>query len=284
MDDPHVDRLRRLFDEYGLAAGPVRKTVLIVTDDSSTGLELDAAKRYFADNGPAVEFAFVADVDKIAETAKRTYNAVLSGVLGDRHVPCDLHLFSAYAGLLACGGALIVKTENPGVTEAKTSKQLRTHGFVDVAVSATPGIIVGYTPSYEVGTSNRVTLNSKAKENVVAAWKLDDDDDPETISEDDLLEADDLKKPVQSTLRVCATTKKAKACKNCSCGLAEELEANRVEDVPKPVPDTSNAKSSCGSCYLGDAFRCASCPYLGMPAFKPGEKVQLAGNLLQDDF
>lgn len=46
---------------------------------------------------------------------------------------------------------------------------------------------------------------------------------------------------------VCATTKKAKACKNCSCGLAEELEAERLKDSPKPPPDTANAKSSCGS-------------------------------------
>jgi hypothetical protein len=81
--------------------------------------------------------------------------------------------------------------------------------------------------------------------------------------------------------------RRKKACKNCSCGLAEleqeELKLSKVvlldgsengqavevsqmenrERLVNAANATPKATSSCGSCFLGDAFRCASCPYLG---------------------
>ena len=99
-----------------------------------------------------------------------------------------------------------------------------------------------------------------------------EDEDEELINDDELLDEEDRRKPDPSSLRVCATTKKRKACANCTCGLADEIEQEKLAEIRE---NTQNAKSSCGSCHLGDAFRCASCPYSGLPAFKPGERVVL---------
>jgi len=86
--------------------------------------------------------------------------------------------------------------------------------------------------------------------------------------EDTLLDESDLTLPTikKDDCEVGKNGQK-KACKNCSCGRKEE----GAEKKPEP-----QFKSSCGNCYLGDAFRCGGCPYLGMPSFKPGEKVELS--------
>ncbi|KAG7473211.1 hypothetical protein MATL_G00093290 [Megalops atlanticus] len=149
-------------------------------------------------------------------------------------------------------------------------------------------------PGFEVGSTAQLKLSFGKKKaekpaldpGAAKMWTLSatdmDDEDVDLLDSDSLLDAEDLKKPDPTTLRATGCgeegKKKKKACKNCTCGLAEELEQETKQNQKKTV----QPKSACGSCYLGDAFRCASCPYLGMPAFKPGEKVVLPNSQLTD--
>nr|CAG4652232.1 EOG090X0FGQ [Triops cancriformis] len=138
-------------------------------------------------------------------------------------------------------------------------------------------------PNYEVGSLKKLSFASSVPaQSVSSVWTLNStvEDDVELIDSDQLLDEDDLVKPTTESLKVCGSTGKRQACKNCVCGLADELEQENKEKTPTAQKP---ATSACGSCYLGDAFRCASCPYLGMPAFKPGEKIQLSERQLNPD-
>lgn len=126
-----------------------------------------------------------------------------------------------------------------------------------------------------------------------------------------------MERPTLVQREDCDVKKTRKACKNCSCGLKELLLDEEEQDdlvaagfkdnVKKGTNKDGSRKmksgvvtSSCGSCYLGDAFRCGSCPYLGkshlalakllyllnvwekllgMPAFEPGQKVTIDASM-----
>mmetsp|Transcript_17382 Transcript_17382/g.28120 ORF Transcript_17382/g.28120 Transcript_17382/m.28120 type:complete len:258 (-) Transcript_17382:178-951(-) len=125
---------------------------------------------------------------------------------------------------------------------------------------------INAAPLKKAGFGTAVTLN------------LDDGDDADMIDEDGLLEDNnDLLAPPPAMNAESAVSGDdcagRKACDNCTCGRADQEAAGEPKQAPK---------SSCGKCHLGDAFRCASCPYLGKPAFKPGEEhlvLQLTDDL-----
>lgn len=78
-----------------------------------------------------------------------------------------------------------------------------------------------------------------------------EDDDDEMIDADELLDEEDKQKPTSESLRVCSTTGKRKACKDCSCGLAEELDAEAKGDSVDVNP---TQKSSCGSVSVSSSY------------------------------
>ena len=130
----------------------------------------------------------------------------------------------------------------------------------------------------EWGSSSSVAVKTNIKTNtgnLGKKWVVGEGD----LAEMDLVDEEDLLNDgVEIDTNACAPPAdggKKRACANCTCGLAEVEATEREEEQAKMDPLVR--ASGCGNCSKGDAFRCASCPFLGKPAFESGqEKVVLA--------
>uniref|UniRef100_A0A3B4ZKZ0 Anamorsin n=1 Tax=Stegastes partitus TaxID=144197 RepID=A0A3B4ZKZ0_9TELE len=300
-----------------LGIAPGNKVMLVWTQPSTPA----ALKQYAEELGAVVGAdgkMAVENMERLlmSSHAASSFDWVLSCLLADSSSIHSSETLAEMVRVLKPGGKLVLEEPVTGVTgqhasgldggglvsllafkaelspEALTSLRTAT-GYQGNTLSRIR--VSASKPDYEMGSSSQIKLSfgKKAAQpekpaldpNTVKMWTLSAndmaDDDVDLLDSDALLDEDDLKKPDPASLKApsCGegAGKKKKACKNCTCGLAEELDQESKAQQKTDLP-----KSACGSCYLGDAFRCASCPYLGMPAFKPGEKILLDNKTLTD--
>ncbi|CAH9137741.1 unnamed protein product [Cuscuta epithymum] len=182
--------------------------------------------------------------------------------------------------VLKPGGTVLLKptslSDRETMLKSTLERKLLLAGFTDIHIldSFQSFGITGKRPSWSTGSSFSIKKDTKS------LLKVQIYEDTDLIDEDSLLTEEDLKKPELPTVGDCEVGATRKACKNCSCGRAE---AETKVQLGLTTEQINNPQSACGSCGLGDAFRCATCPYKGLPPFKLGDKVSLSTNFLDAD-
>ena len=147
------------------------------------------------------------------------------------------------------------------------------NGFTNVQFNGEQAVLVAQKPQFKAGGTS---LKDRKKKEAAPAttenpWgNLESNGDAQLISEDTLMKGDASEDVTAKFGKDGDRIIAGKPCADCTCGKKELFEGANISKL-----ETGQVESSCGKCYLGDAFRCATCPYLGKPAFEAGDKVKL---------
>jgi len=141
--------------------------------------------------------------------------------------------------------------------------------------SKSEGRIEASKPDWDLGATKTVKIIKPTN----SVWSMDTGDE-DLIDENELFNDNIEVKKISGCDGEPAEPGSRRACKNCSCGLKEEEDAAIAAGIKL---DPNDVKSACGNCSKGDAFRCASCPSRGKPAWNIDENTNKVMINMDDD-
>jgi anamorsin len=263
------------------------------TNDVTNVLVLDMTKSLTASTMEtgSKKFVFIGSVDELSKLSPNQFNEVkFSGLVPDETILGQVLNVLKPLGKFAVEG---LKTREIGQALAL---DLKIQGFLDIMVAKGDNderFVVCQKPDWEIGAVAKVEIATKSANSsgVVESkkWKMDADDlaDSDLIDESDLLDKNFVI-PKESSCGEAGAGGKKRACKDCTCGLAEQERAESGSDATAAgggsgtIEEKVVRASGCGNCSKGDAFRCGGCPFLGKPTFEPGQERVVLANMADD--
>ncbi len=202
-------------------------------------------------------------------TQNKTYDVVQIEDLEESLTPEVLH--SLKDSLNDNGHLILVFSEafkNEDNSMFKSVSSLKFAGYIETKIETLGNV-------YKLSGKKR-KKGKTAEKKAENPWKnINLDVQSDLVLEEELVDPFDT---YQKFAKKSDCVTKPKPCKNCNCGRAD----NQAGNSQNTTGNTGNSAvasvdaSSCGRCYLGDAFRCAGCPYKGKPAFEPGDKIDFS--------
>ena len=190
-------------------------------------------------------------------------------------VPDDDILGEVYRVLTPAGEMCIDMRASNNEIGASMTQTLSMYGFQPLRESSPYNLSYSKPQAIQSISININTSASNTKVNPsTGVWQVNADDlaESDLVDEEDLLNDGMVIEAPQGCGPVDTKTGKKRACKNCSCGLLQMEQEAAAEGKELDENTMDRSKSGCGNCSKGDAFRCDVCPFLGKPAFEPGQE------------